>query len=115
MSGADKIGEAKLNPRAAYAHPRQVLADEALTREQKIEILRAWYYDATRLQESEAEAMSGGEPDMLRAVSNALLQLDVSPAEERDPGAPPKPWWFTAQRYVDRILRRSSRDETKPK
>jgi hypothetical protein len=115
MSGTDKVSEAKLNPRAAYGHPEQVLADDTLTREQKIEILREWYYDATRLQESEAEAMSGGEPDMLRAVSNALLQLDVSPVAERDPGAPAKPWWFTAQRYVDRILRRHSREEPKSK
>jgi hypothetical protein len=113
MPDAGDLGDKKLNPRGAYAHPDQVLADESLTREQKIEILREWYYDATRLQESDGENMTGGEPDMLRAVSNALLQLDVAPAEEKDPGMPPKPWWFTAQRYVDRMLRRRSRQETK--
>jgi hypothetical protein len=38
--------------------------------------------------------MTGGEPDMLRAVSKALLALDVSPAEEADPNAPKaRPSW----------------------
>ena len=80
----DDFEHKKVDPRSAYRHPDLVLADKALTREQKIEILREWHYDATRLQESEAENMSGGEPDMLRAVSNALLKLGVAPAGEKD-------------------------------
>lgn len=78
----------KTNPAAAYAHPNEVLEDASLSREQKIEVLREWHYDATRLQESAAENMTGGEPDRLQSVSNALLKLGVSPTAEADPRAP---------------------------
>jgi hypothetical protein len=91
----DDFTKKKLDPRSAYQHPDEVLKDDDLTREQKIEILREWHYDAVRLQESAGENMAGGEPDMLRAVSKALLALDVSPAEEADPNAPKakQSWW----------------------
>jgi hypothetical protein len=87
----------KLDPRSAYQHPDEVLKDDALTRDQKVEILKEWHYDAIRLQESAGENMTGGEPDMLRAVSKALLALDVSPVEEADPNAPKaKETWSSA-------------------
>ena len=75
----------KVNPAAAYNHPDDVVADAKLSRGEKIAILREWHYDATRLQESDGENMTGGEPDRLRSVSNALLKLGVSPAKEADP------------------------------
>lgn len=80
--------EKKTNPAAAYAHPNEVLEDASLTRDQKIEVLREWHYDATRLQDSAAENMTGGEPDRLQSVSNALLKLGVSATAEADPKAP---------------------------
>lgn len=80
--------EKKINPAAAYAHPDDVLTDASLTREQKIEVLREWHYDATRLQESAGENMTGGEADRLHSVSNALLKAGVSPTAEADPKAP---------------------------
>jgi len=80
----------KRNPSSAYGHPEDVVNDTSLTQDEKIAILREWHYDAMRLQESEAENMSGGEPDRLRAVSNALLKLGVSPSKEADPKAEPK-------------------------
>jgi hypothetical protein len=86
MSNTD-VESKKLNPSGAYNHPEQVLEDESLSRAQKIEILREWYYDALRLQESAGENMTGGEEDRLRAVSQALLKLDVSPVKEADPKA----------------------------
>jgi hypothetical protein len=116
MSGSEDISDKKLNPQASYKHPAQVLTDTSLTREQKIEILREWHYDAVRLQESDSENMTGGEPDMLRAVSNALLSLDVSPSEEADPRAPKNPNsspWGSAKRFISRAL--SSKNEQKPR
>jgi len=80
----------KLNPAGAYGHPDEVLSDQSLTRDQRIEILREWHYDALRLQDSAAENMTGGEPDRLQSVTNALLKLGVSPAAEADPHAPEK-------------------------
>lgn len=83
--------EKKTNPAAAYAHPNEVLEDASLSREQKIEVLREWHYDATRLQDSAAENMTGGEEDRLQSVSNALLKLGVSATAEADPKAPKPP------------------------
>lgn len=95
------IEEKKLNPSSAYNDPREVLNDKALSRDDKIAVLREWYYDALRLQESEAENMSGGEPDRLRSVSNALLELGVSSVKEGDPKAEPKSSAFgKAKRYL---------------
>jgi len=105
MSGSKDFEEKKLNPRAAYQHPEQVITDQSLTREQKIEILREWHYDAVRLQESAGENMTGGEPDLLRQVSNALLRLDVSPSVEADPNAQkPAPWWQTVKQQVTKAF-----------
>jgi len=88
MSDKTSLEEKKLNPASAYGHPDDVLKDENLTRDEKIAILREWHYDAMRLQESAAENMTGGEPDRLQSVSNALLKLGVSPTAEADPHAP---------------------------
>ena len=86
MTNIDSDLEAKkVNPSGSYNDPKEVLSDKSLSRDEKISILREWYYDALRLQESEGENMSGGEPDRLRSVSNALLELGVSPVKEADP------------------------------
>lgn len=100
MTSDESVEAKKVNPTVSYDHPNDVLNDAALTREQKIAILREWHYDAVRLQESASESMTGGEPDRLRSVSNALLELGVSPAAELDPHAPKKP------SVLSRILRR---------
>lgn len=84
MTNTD-VESKKVNPTAAYHHPDDVVADAKLSRKEKVAILREWHYDATRLQESDGENMTGGEPDRLRSVSNALLKLGVSPAKEADP------------------------------
>ena len=106
MANVDTDVDAKkLNPSSAYNHPEEVLNDANLSRDEKIAILREWHYDAMRLQESEAENMSGGEPDRLRAVSNALLKLGVSPAKEADPKAEPKSSTFgKAKRYLSNCV-----------
>ena len=93
------VEEKKVNPSACYNHPDEVLNDGALTRDEKIAVLREWHYDAVRLQESAAENMTGGESDKLHSVSNALLKLGVEPAAELDPHAP-KP------SLMNRVLRR---------
>ena len=84
MTSTD-VENKKLNPAASYDDPEQVVSDGTLSREEKIAILREWHYDAIRLQEAAGENMTGGEEDRLRAVSNALLKLSVSPARESDP------------------------------
>lgn len=66
-----------------YTHPAQVLADQRLTREEKIRVLREWYYDAIRLQDAASENMAGPGRDKLQAVSNALLELGETPSETK--------------------------------
>ncbi len=107
MSGSKDFEDKKLTPRASYQHPAQVLTAADLTREPTIEILRAWHYDAVRLQESAGENMTGGEPDLLRQVSNALLQLDIAPSVEADPKNAPTqaaPWWKGVKAQVSRAF-----------
>lgn len=106
MTNIDSDIEAKkLNPSASYDDPKDVLSDKSLSRDEKISILREWYYDALRLQESEAENMSGGEPDRLRSVSNALLELGVSPVKEADPKGEAKSSTLDkAKRYISNTV-----------
>jgi len=63
------------DPRSAYDTPEQVLADPRLDRHGKKAILRTWEQDAKQLLTAEGEAMSGGEPNMLRRVELALNRL----------------------------------------
>jgi hypothetical protein len=95
----------RLNPAASYGDPEQVVDDPGLSRDEKIAILREWHYDAMRLQESAGENMTGGEEDRLRAVSNALLKLGISPAREGDPRSPAKSSPLRkAHRYVAKAI-----------
>lgn len=105
----------KLNPAGAYGHPDEVLNDQSLTRDQRIEVLREWHYDALRLQDSAAENMTGGEPDQLQSVTNALLKLGVSPAAEADPHAPKKESFLrrglsSVGRYMSQVAQRARPD-----
>ncbi len=43
------LRKAMLNPTAVFRGPEDVLQRDELTREQKIEILRRWEYDALEL------------------------------------------------------------------
>lgn len=44
------IEKAMLDPVSVFACPDEVFDDQSLTREQKIEILRRWEYDARELR-----------------------------------------------------------------
>ena len=52
--------------------PEQVLADNELSREQKIKILQRWEYDVRELQVAEEEGMEGPRPITLGVVLRAL-------------------------------------------
>jgi hypothetical protein len=57
-----------------FAAPEDVAAHPGLTREQKIEILRLWEYDAAEAEVATEEGMPGGNgDDLLRRI---LLALD---------------------------------------
>ena len=70
-----KIDEALANPATVYRHPGDICTDSDLTREQKIQVLRQWEYDARELEVAEEENMAGGPPDVLAEVLAALNEL----------------------------------------
>lgn len=88
MTERESVEEKKVNPGDSYHLPRDVVQDASLSQHEKVVILREWYYDAVRLQVSAGENMTGGGPDRLQLVSNALIELGVSPASEANPNSP---------------------------
>ncbi len=71
------IEKAMLDPTAVFRTPEEVLLREDMTREQKIEVLRRWAYDARQLQVAEEENMGGQQPDFLDEILRALHALDA--------------------------------------
>jgi len=77
------IDKALHNPANVFETPDEVLKAEELSREQKIEILRRWEFDARELQVAEEENMIGTNADILGQIMRALLQLDEKSEVER--------------------------------
>ena len=80
------LKKAMLNPTMVFKNPKDVVANVELTRDQKIEILRRWEYDARQLEVAEEEAgMAVRRPDMFDRVVQALHALDVKRDMEHTP------------------------------
>ena len=78
--------KALLDPTMTYTNPIEVVADASLTREQKIEILRSWEYDARALEIAEEEAgMYVSRPEMFDLVINALRTIGAKRDIEHTP------------------------------
>lgn len=77
--------KALLNPAQAFAHPKDVLTEQSFSREQKIQVLRRWEYDALELEVAEEENMGGGSPSVLSEILDALHQLDADVDTEHSP------------------------------
>ena len=56
------VEKALLDPGLVFKTPGEVVANNELTRAQKIEILRRWEYDVRELQVADEEGMQGPEP-----------------------------------------------------
>jgi hypothetical protein len=69
------VGAALRDPASIFATPEEVASHQALTREQKIEILRRWEYDAAEAEVATEEGMPGGDNDLLRRIVLALEGL----------------------------------------
>ncbi len=80
------VNKAMLDPTMVFKDPKDVVANVDLTRDQKIEILRRWEYDARQLEVAEEEAgMAVRQPDMFDRVVQALHALDVKRDMEHTP------------------------------
>ncbi len=71
------IEKAMFDPTAVFRTPEEVLLREDMSREQKIEVLRRWAYDARQLQVADEENMGGQESDILDEILRALHALDA--------------------------------------
>ncbi len=80
------VKKAMLDPTMVFKDPQEVVANTEFTRDQKIEILRRWEYDAHQLEVAEEEAGMGVlRPDMLDRVIQALHTLGVERDTEHTP------------------------------
>lgn len=64
------------DPFKHFRAPRDVVADPALTREEKRRILDSWALDAQLLAVAEEENMAGNDRPGLREVKLALRELE---------------------------------------
>ncbi len=80
------VKKAMLDPTSVFKDPEEVVASDELNRDQKIEILRRWEYDARQLEVAEEEAgMAVRRPDMFDCVVQALHTLGAERDPERSP------------------------------
>ena len=80
------VNMAMLDPTMVFKDPKDVVANGELTRDQKIEILRRWEYDARELEVAEEEAgMAVLCPDMFDRVVQALHTLGAKRDTEHTP------------------------------
>jgi len=80
------VNKAMLDPTMVFKDPKDVVANVELTRDQKIEILRRWEYDARQLEVAEEEAgMLVLRPELFDRVVQALHTLGVERDIEHTP------------------------------
>lgn len=79
------FNEAKLDPSSAFDRPADVVTEAGLSREQKIEILRQWEYDAREMDVAEEENMQGTSRVELSDVLEALDKIDPDREEHTSP------------------------------
>ncbi|MBS0351752.1 MAG: hypothetical protein JSR33_11325 [Proteobacteria bacterium] len=77
-----QFDQALLDPTSIYKQPMDVVSDDSLTRDQKIQVLHRWEYDARELQVAEEENMPDLSKEqrtsMLSRVLDALHSLGAS-------------------------------------
>lgn len=83
--GSIDMEQALLDPGSVFESPEALLGHEALSPEQKIELLRRWEYDASENCVAVEEGMPGGESDLLRRILLALEQLTSIDTEQVGP------------------------------
>ena len=75
--------KAKLNPAASFKSPQDVVSNQELSRDQKIEILKRWEEDARAIEVAEEEGMPGQQqPKQLQPIRDALHSLNYFPNPE---------------------------------
>jgi hypothetical protein len=76
------VQQAKLSPRTVFDAPHEVVQSKELTRDDKIEILKQWRYDALLQETAQSENLQSDKDTKLRAVLAALQELGYTPSED---------------------------------
>ena len=79
------IERVRLDPGSVFSSPEELRDHPGMTRDQKIEILRRWAYDASELAVAEEEGMVGGEPSIVARVLSVLDSLTGGYDTEHSP------------------------------
>jgi hypothetical protein len=71
------MNKALTNPSAVFKRPQELVENNDLSREQKIDVLRRWEYDARELQVADEEGMAPADPQpvVLDGILDALRSL----------------------------------------
>ena len=90
MRGLEFELDRVLNPAAIFNHPREVLSDPDLTREEKRAILSSWASDACAVESSPTLRQPPGAntPVTFDEIVDALRALDDDPNPPRPGGVP---------------------------
>jgi hypothetical protein len=80
MGVSDNLGleQARRDPGAVFDSPEALRDRTDISRDQKLELLRRWAYDARELAAAEDEGMSGGEPSPLGRIEAILAEMAES-------------------------------------
>lgn len=71
-----ELEKALFDPAASFRSPADVLTSQRFNKEDKIEILRRWEYDATEMSVASEEGMTGSNGDeLLQQIVSALREL----------------------------------------
>ncbi len=82
----ERVTKALIDPASVFSNPGAVVADESLSIERKIEILKHWEYDAREIQVADEEGFPTRESDsLLDAIIAAMHQLGAGRDLEHSP------------------------------
>jgi len=76
----DQKEQAKIDPSSIYKNPSEVLRDNNLTKNEKIDILQRWAYDERELSVAEEENMlshNSRDKNILDQINRCLLELGI--------------------------------------
>ncbi len=76
---------ARIDPASAFQAPEDISNSSELTREQKIELLSRWEYDARELEVATEEGMQNEAEDLLKRIHEALRSIGGKLDLEKEP------------------------------
>jgi len=82
------LNKAKIDPASVFNNPHEVLENDSLSHEAKVDILSRWAYDEREIEVAEEENMTRASEDnkhTLDEILKCLLELGV----EHDQDSPP--------------------------